>query len=145
MVARCVSDSGAVLPEDYLDERRGYAKSTRFAVAPGRDYVLYALTFRRNEIWYYVCGDFGAAYPSPFPAPLFDIVDATLSRFWRFAYTPDHLDHQALLAFREWIEDPYFYDRLTDGAEPEVSIFAGMRAKMDAEHAASGSLGAGDA
>ena len=134
MKVLCVSDSGETLPENYVDVRTGFGHAAEFPITVGREYVVYALALRKNEqVWYYISDDDGLYYPHHYPAPLFQVVDSSLSDYWRFAFTPEHLDHVALFAFEEWVRDGYFYDRLTDKADVEVSKFREMKNLMDSE------------
>ncbi|MEK6302975.1 MAG: hypothetical protein AABO41_19870 [Acidobacteriota bacterium] len=135
----CVSNSGKSLPRNYLDSRRGYDSASEFPITVGQEYVVYALALRKNEqVWYYISDDDGLYYPHRYPAPLFEGVDSRLSQYWRFAFTPEHLDHAALFAFEEWVRDEYYYDRLTDKVEDDVSKFSEMKHLMDLENDKSG-------
>ena len=64
---------------------------------------------------------------------MFQVVDGRPSKYWGFAFTPEHLDHIALSGFEEWVGDGYFYDRLTNGEDDEVSTFRTMKQLMDSE------------
>jgi hypothetical protein len=129
----CIANSGEALPDQFLDESVGYKRSMEFPLTIGRGYVVYAVEFRLNQVWYYISDDDDFEYPMATPAPLFEVVDGRVSRYWEYAYTPGHLDHFAILAFKEWIEDRFFYDRLTDKKEPELSVFQRMRNLIDEE------------
>jgi hypothetical protein len=135
----CVSNSGKSLPGNYLDARRGYDGAKEFQITVGREYVVYALALRKNEqVWYYISDDDQLYYPFNYPAPLFQVIDCTLSQYWRYAFTPEHLDHVALFAFEEWVRDEYYYDRLTDNVEHDASKFREMKHLMDLESGKSG-------
>src|SRR5712692_3366746 len=129
----CVGNTGRALPDSYLDPRAGYLQDMEFPLTLGKLYVVYALAIRDNQVWYYVSDDDELYYPGQKPAPLFEVVDNKVSKYWRYAFTPKHLDHLALFAFEEWTSDAYFYDRLTDGNEREVSIFRKIKLLMDSE------------
>lgn len=130
----CIGNSGEILPTIYLDPKAGVSKDREFPLTVGKQYVVYALAIRKNQIWYYLADDHDLyCYPAGHPAPLFEVVDTRLSKYWRYALTPQHLDHLALFAFTEWVSDEYFYDRLTDCKEAEVSIYRKMRSLMEAE------------
>jgi hypothetical protein len=64
------------------------------------------------------------------PAPLFDVVDSRVSKYWRFELAPNG---RLEIAFEQWFTDPYFYDKLTDQEEAEVEIFEKVKELMDAE------------
>ena len=69
-------------------------------------------------------------YPMRNPAPLFEVVDNRISRYWRFELAPNGL---LTFAFEQWFLDPYFYDKLTDGEEQAVLIFEEVKDLMDTE------------
>jgi len=133
MKLRCIANNGQALPDSYLESGSGYSSNTEFPLTIGKEYVVYALAIRDNQVWYYISDDDDLYYPVHQPAPLFEVVDNALSKYWKYAFTPEHLDHLALFGFYEWISDPYFYDRLTDGREREVSILRRMKSLMDLE------------
>ena len=134
MKVLCLSNSGETLPGNYLDDHRGYAFASEFPITIGKEYVVYALALRKNaQVWYYISDDHDLYYPFNYPAPLFEVVDRKLSAHWKFAFTPEHLDHVALFAFEEWVHDGYFYDRLTDNVEDDASKFREMKHLMDLE------------
>ena len=133
MIVQCIDNRGAALPPEYHDPAGGLRADTLFDVESDREYVVYAVTMRASRIAYYLCGDLHPHYPVAYPAPLFRIARHELSRHWEIAYTPNHLDHQLIIAFRDWIADDYFYDRLTDLQAREVAIFRQMRDLIDEE------------
>jgi hypothetical protein len=69
-------------------------------------------------------------FPMQTPAPLFEIIDNTLSKYWRFKLYPNGL---LKIAFEQWFSDTYFYDKLTNQEEEEVLIFEKVKELMDAE------------
>ncbi len=71
------------------------------------------------------------------PAPLFEVVDSRVSRYWRFELSPNWV---LIIAFEQWFTDPCFYDKLTDQDEVEVGIFDRVKELMDAEDFALPSL-----
>ncbi|HYJ87731.1 MAG TPA: hypothetical protein VEW46_16830 [Pyrinomonadaceae bacterium] len=133
MIVRCTANSGLALPANYLDPRVGYTSEMEFPLTIARKYVVIAIALRQNQVWYYISDDDDLYYPTATPAPLFEVSDRRLSKYWRYAFTPEHEDHLALFAFQEWVVDDYFYDRLTDGKEPEVSIYQKLKTMMTSE------------
>jgi hypothetical protein len=133
MRVRCVANSPKLLSADYLNPAANLNRGTAFPLTIGAEYVVYAVWIRPSGVWFQLSDDNELPYPMAYPAPLFDIVEGKPSRCWTFALTPHHADHVALLAIPEWTGDRYFYDRLTDGAQHDVTIFARARAMMDAE------------
>ncbi|MGK7924596.1 MAG: hypothetical protein AB4290_04960 [Spirulina sp.] len=130
MKIRCIANTGASLPDSYLDPRRGYKKDTQFPLTIGKSYTVYAFYVKQGRVWYYICEDNGMYYPMRSPAPLFEVVDNRMSAYWRLKLSPNGLLE---VAFEEWFSDPYFYDKLTDGEEKEVLIFEQLKELMDAE------------
>lgn len=132
MKIRCIANTGASLPESYLDPRRGYTKELEFPLTIGKDYTVYAFSERLGRVWYYICEDNYMYYPMRTPAPLFEVIDNRMSAYWRFKLYPNDLLE---VAFEQWLVDQYFYDKLTDGEEAEGSIFEKVKELMDAENA----------
>ncbi len=130
MKIRCIANTGAALPDRYLDSRRGYKKETEFPLTVGKDYIVYTFSVKLGQVWYYICEDNYMYYPMRSPAPLFEVVDNKMSIYWRFKLSPTGLLE---VAFEQWISDPYFYDKLTDQKEEEVLIFEKIKELIDAE------------
>ena len=125
MKARCISTNAGRLPDLYLDPAGGFTPSTDFPLRPGKDYVVFALTLRRGGVWYYVMDEAGVEYPVWYPAPLFEVIDARVSRHWLFGFTDQGLrSGSAIFAFSEWARNPAdYYDRLSDGEATAVQLF----------------------
>lgn len=130
----CISNTGADLPPSCIDERGGFRRDTKFNVSTGSVYTVYAMTLRRGSIWYYISDDRGLPYPVWYPAPLFSVVDGSLSRHWMFAHGSIERDGDIVLAFREWADDPAeYYDRLSDRDPDAIRVFQRYKKWMDAE------------
>ena len=130
MKVRSLANTGANLPELYLDPRVNRKKETVFRLTLGKEYTVYAIDEEKGRVWYYVCDDNYMYYPQKHCAPLFEIVDSRVSQYWQV-----HLTENGLLeiAFKEWFADPYFYDKLTDQNEEEVLIWEKVKEVMDGE------------
>jgi hypothetical protein len=135
MIVACVAKRGETLPDDYLDPRVPRNRSTAFNLTQGKEYVVYAAATIGDQVWFYVVDDSNLWYPIRKPAPLFKIMDARISQYWRLRITPANKDHKLLLAFDEWVSNEWFYDRLSDKNEPEVEIFRHRKQQMDTEFA----------
>ncbi len=133
MIVKCLANTGADLPPEYLDPAGGYHAGVNFDITPGQDYVVYALALSRGAVWYYCCGDVHPYYPVRYPAPLFSMEQRTPSKSWVYGYMPDHRDHQALFSFPTWVDDPFFYDHLTDLEAGPLRAFSQWKQRMDAE------------
>jgi len=130
MKIRCIANTGASLPDDYIEPAIGYTKEIQFSLTVGREYVVYAFREWRGTIWYYICDDNYSYYPMENPAPMFEAVDNRVSKYWRFELSPNGL---LMIIFEQWFTDPYFYDKLTDQEDEEVEIFDKVKELMDAE------------
>lgn len=93
----------------------------------GRVYVVYAVAFRRTVVRFCVFADDALPYPLFYDAELFVVVDNRIPSHWHFAHTPTHKDHQAIMSIEEWVSDPFFYDRLTDGSSRERMLLESPR------------------
>ena len=131
MIIRCIATTGASLPDDYIEPTIGYTRQLQFSLTVGREYVVYAFREWQGTIWYYICDDNYTYYPMQNPAPLFEVVDDRVSKYWRFKLSPNGF---LMIAFEQWFTDPYFYDKLTDQEEAEVEIFDQVKELMDAEN-----------
>lgn len=131
MRVRCTSRDGAALPRAYIQSTSGYSEDMIFRdLTVGKEYNVYLLTAWKGEIWYYIDDDAGRNYPATYPAPLFEVVDTRIPGSWRVRVSTTGVLE---LAFAEWFVDPYFYDKLTDLREVEVTMFHAIKARIDAE------------
>jgi hypothetical protein len=126
----CLTKTGLSLPETYLKPEFCYTKEIEFPLTIGQEYIVYALKEWQGYIWYYICDDNYTYYPVPYPAPLFEIIDNRLSSYWRFKFYPNGL---MKIAFEEWLNNPDFYDNLTDQVDKEVLIFERNKELIDQE------------
>lgn len=132
MIAKCISNKGVDLPENYLDSRRGYTKSTVLNfLEVGHSYVIYALCVREDQVWFYVCEDEDDEYPVARPAPLFELTDPRLPTTWMASYKPDYMEAQLFISSVEWIQEEAFYEKLVDGSEREVLMFNKIKNEMN--------------
>jgi hypothetical protein len=130
MRVRCIANTGKNLPENYIDPARGYTKTIELPLTVGKEYMVYAIRLWQGIVWYYICDDNYSYYPIQTPAPLFEVVDNRVSKYWRFMLNPNGV---LRFVFEQWLNDPYFYDKLTDQEEAEVEIFDKVKELMDAE------------
>ncbi len=104
----------------------------------GREYVVCAIAFNRDDIHYFVVNDDALPWPMPYCASAFEIVDARISEHWSFAFTPMNPDFQSILSFQDWVQDAHFYDRLLDGETDAVRSFNRFLSPDGAERSARG-------
>ncbi len=94
------------------------------------------MTIDVGYIWYYICDEDCTYFPIWNPAPLFQVVDGKMSKYWTYAFYPDtdYYRTETIWAYPEWAKNPYrYYDRLSDGEDEEVEIFKKYKALMDVE------------
>ncbi|MBD2770832.1 hypothetical protein [Iningainema tapete] len=130
MKIRCIANTGEIIPENYLNPAVFLTKETKFQLIVGKEYTVYALYKWQQEVWYYICDERYTYYPIQNPAPLFEIVDGRLSKYWRLQIDCNGL---LTLAFEQWFFDSYYYDKLTNQEEHEVLIFEQIKELMDKE------------
>ena len=135
MRVRCLSNKGSSLPKTYYDEKSGYTSKTNFNLVINKEYTVYGITIFLGHIWYYLCDESYSYFPIWQPAALFDVVDNRISKYWMYSFTHKRFLSSEIIyfAFKEWIDDPYFYDNLSDGKEEYKSIFKKYKKLMDLE------------
>lgn len=137
MIVRSVERRYGSLPEAYIEPSAGFgADAVAEDLRVGEEYVVYAITASSDRVRYFVWTDDEVPYPYAMPAPFFEIIDPTPSRFWQLRY--DGTGNRLVIAFKEWFEDPSFFDKLTDWEEREAAVFRDVKARMDAEAASRG-------
>jgi hypothetical protein len=104
----------------------------------GQTYTVYACKISKGYPSYYVeC----MRRPGPWlfqPSLCFDIVDHRMSKLWHFA-TRVHRSPRgeesfhSIMAIKEWVDEPTFFERLVDAVERERAIMTAAAAEMDAE------------
>jgi len=145
MKVACISNTGKDLPEKVLDlEPYSTLKREKIfsGITIGRVYIVYGFTIVKDFVWYYLCDDNYSErdympFPLWYPSPLFEIIDRRLSKYWEFDAQPGERCESpsgVIVAFPEWAKDPFYYDRLTDGFEPEIALFRKYKKLIDAEY-----------
>ncbi len=101
-----------------------------------REYTIYGITIRDEYIWYYLCDEIYTYFPRWKPPFFFEVVDPRLSRYWIYSYKKleNYIRAHPIITFPEWANNhPDYYDKLTDGDDPEVAIFKTYKELMDLE------------
>lgn len=101
-------------------------------LSTGIQYTVYGIIFYQNKLLYYICDRVYNDFPIAKTSDLFEILDARLSRFWIFGFLEGY-ERYPVWMFPEWINEPYFQDKITDWEEREVQIFQAYREAMDLE------------
>lgn len=133
MKVRCIANRGESLPEHYLDPRVPREPKSNFFVTLGREYNVYGIEFAGGQVWYYIDDDQRHWYPIRKPAPLFEVVDPRLSKYWYIRVSEGKHGSVGWIFFEEFISDPFFYDRLTDRVDADVEVFKKRKRQMDEE------------
>jgi len=139
MKVKCVRTEMSDLPQSMRTALDGFMSYESFeGLVTGKEYVVYAMTVYRGYLWIYICDEDyqPGGYPVWYPLPLFEVIDRRMSRYWeigvrRSASKEDVGD--PIVAFKEWVEDFAFYERLTDGDAQAVATFENFKATMDDE------------
>jgi hypothetical protein len=102
-----------------------------------RTYVVYAISVDVLGPKYLIADDnFDMlGYPHWYEHVFFHVIDARLSRFWKFYDNVDRADGVALLPFRELTLNGVFFERLIDLEPDTKSRFDVLKAQMDLEFA----------
>lgn len=131
MKVKCIFNRGENLPQEYLNAHTGYNPKTEFSIIKDKIYVVYGIICLRFKILYLICDEDYMYYPIGNPAPLFEVIDNKLSMYWVLNYCrkKDYFE----IVFKEWFQESYYYDKLTDGETSAVSIFQKYKKVLDAE------------
>ncbi len=136
MKVKCISNLGKDFPDDLIDIRGGYRKDTKFdELLVGKEYVVYAITVVNGYFWYYIADEHYLYFPVYKPAVLFEITDPRLSKYWKIGfefYKEEGLKEQ-IIAYKEWVDEPSYYDFLSDDRKREVEIYNRYKKLMDVE------------
>lgn len=135
MKIECISRRARDLPEALVRSELGLGPDHEFALEVGKQYVVYAITVYLAHLWYYICDEDNTYYPIWNPSPLFRIVDSRLSSYWHIGFhsASPQMEAFPIIAFDQWVADPLFYDKLTDGQEDAVALFREYKRLMDIE------------
>ena len=135
MIVKCIAKFGRDLPLDALVLRDGFDVEQEFRLIINKHYVVYGMILYSGYVWYYICDESYGYYPSWNPSPLFNVEDGRLSKYWLYSFEKgkNRDMSETRWAYPEWVNEPYYYDHLTDGDEREVKIFQKYKAHMDIE------------
>lgn len=140
MKVMCIKNLATDLPKeinpDLVLGKADSSRERRFPLLIGKEYTVFGITIRMNCAWYYVCDEDFTYYPVWSPAALFEITDGRLSRYWRVGYhTWSGTGNQPyfIISFPEWVNDQYFYDKLTDREQKEIDVFEKYRKLIENE------------
>ncbi|MBS0246656.1 MAG: hypothetical protein JSR61_08535 [Proteobacteria bacterium] len=140
MKVKCVKNLASDIPKkinpDLVLGISDPSRERRFPLVIGKEYVVYGITIRLDDAWYYICDEDFTYYPVWAPAFLFEITNSKIPEDWRagyHSYGGAGDESYFIVSFREWVDDPYFYDKLTDREAEQVGIFERYRKLMECE------------
>jgi hypothetical protein len=121
---------------DLSDDLKASFGNEELNLSLGKNYVVYGLAFHQGHLWFYLIDDARkeGLYPIWYPSALFDVVDGRMPSFWRLGIRTTAPGRLAItIAFKQWAENPYFYDDLTNGVKEAVSAWQEHRKLTDQE------------
>lgn len=135
MLIKCMHNTGKDLPTDCLVPNSGFGVDADYQIVKNKNYVVYGMTLFSGYIWYFLFTESETYYPISYPSPLFKVVDGRLSKYWLYSFenAEKRESLRYIWAFPEWANDPYYYDRLTDGEIDDIKIFQMYKHLMDVE------------
>lgn len=121
------SDLGSV-PDSFLDEGRGYRRSTTLPLTVGRIYVVFAITNSIGGFWYYILDDDDGGVPVWYPSAVFDVLEGEIPEGWVLGHGgASRYGMSVVIGPREWARDPTFYERLYGGDDAAIAVFRQLR------------------
>ena len=138
MRVKFISERVEAIPEKLLQ----YSIETS-VLTPNNEYVVFALCTMCGEQWYLLCDDYYQtdnidAFPRYYPAMLFDVVDASHSKYWvEYQRIDEYVDSKPKVtnySFLEFAQDPYFYGELLEARDESYSkVFNRYKLLMETE------------
>lgn len=140
MLVLCHSNLVSSLPASSAisqNRHRYYGKGTEsLSLTVQQTYVVYATRQDVTGAWFFVADDLFSdiGYPFAYPSFFFYLIDGRLSRYWtKPKITEADGQRTEFRAFKEWVSDRVFYERLIDGSRSERDIFCKYKELMDLE------------
>lgn len=119
MRVKCKYKLGHSLPDSLKDE-------AVFNLEIGKEYCVYAQIVYCNYAFYCLCEE--GDHPRFYPAPLFEITDNRISKYWVINNVPN-----PIFACKEWIHVPDFFQKVCELDSLEHKMFESCKSKMDLE------------
>jgi hypothetical protein len=136
MRVKCIANRNKALPKEWNNIDGGGWKNREFDLIIDKEYLVFAISVHAGFVSFCLCDESYTYYPLWNPAPLFEVVDGSASRYWKYHYfgTVDStLIREVLFAFKEWGDDQYFYGKLVDAEDAEKTTFRRYKALMELE------------
>lgn len=131
MKVRCLSNAskkGMISPFLPNDDRP-------FHITPDQEYTVYGLSVDDGRMGYLIADDTFRKYPMFLPGALFGPPTGSLPTSCKvFAeFTPEGRLSLLIVGQKEFSENPYFYDQLTDGEPSAQQAWLKFRQMVDRE------------
>ena len=142
MRVRCISTDPMKLSKEYLQPIGIYPDdpdaSSQLGLTVGKIYTVYAISASKGGVYYFVYDDFERHYPINEAAPLFEVIDGTLSKYWSYNYKTWKYEGEkprsrAFIEPTDWINDNMLYERLVDGDPSAGAAWWQLKRLMDEE------------
>lgn len=139
MIVRCVDTEYSSLSKNkglvaFLNVASGeeYAQNLEL----GGEYLVVAIATGPSSFWLFLDDRFrGLKYPLIYPAPLFEVLETHLSKFWkRGGWIDNQGAKHTLLAPERWAQDSRFHEKLFEGDRETLEAYDEMRALLYAEY-----------
>ena len=118
MLVRCTTIDVRTLEARHGTGSLWFSQAGSVALRPGKSYLVFAVVVHGGTTLVYLIDEDETAYPVPYPAELFAVVDP---RGPEFACVFDQYEQsgktelEVRFSFVEWAKDRLFYERLIDG------------------------------
>lgn len=126
MKIRCTTDNFLKLNNELTITRLKeylHFEDGKLDLIKGCDYTVFGIVILDNCPWYYLYLNKDDESPTPYPAELFEVIDAELSIYWKLSYVnKDNFIHTEFV-FPEWANDRYLLERLLDGNPVVLELF----------------------
>ena len=102
----------------------------------GKEYVVYVIEPSAQGVpGYVLCGENYSYYPLHYPAELFEVADSHPSQYWEVGYWPARPSAlpAVVVGFPEWVADWGFHYWVTEGREPETSVWQRYKRLIEEE------------
>lgn len=134
MRVKCIVNNIEEMQEIGKYDDSYFPKTEKFFLELEKEYTVLSIIVKGEELWYFIIDETANDYPNRYPAPLFEITDTRISRFWNFSIQKTGLfAKEILISFPEWIENKFFYDSLTNGDFDAVKKFLEIKKKLELE------------
>ena len=140
MLVKCILNDLNLIKDEALKKRIDveiYSPNGKIPLSVNKDYLVYGVEFWSNLYpRFYICDDRYPRmnYPVPYFADFFSMIDNRVSKYWAFGIRNGAEGKiYPSLSFKEWVDDPSFFERLIDGDTNAKKVFEKYKNLMDPE------------